>query len=126
MCRVKQKWRKISFWLLPFLGLVDLFLQWFCERYGLGTVNKGVSFGLGQGIHPGLILVGWCILVWWFWKGTRRLGLEMMLIGGGVNLFSRYFMGGVHDYLSIQLVQIYFNISDVLIVLGVVSYILGI
>lgn len=78
----------------------------------------GVTFGMFQGISFWIILVFWAYLVI---KRDERF--EKLVWGGLGNLVPRVLFGGVWDY-----IPYYFfwgNLSDLIITVGVFSYILG-
>ena len=57
---------------------------------------------------------------------VRNDGLLLIALGGIGNILSRLVWGGVWDYICFPFLPFCFNLSDVLISLGVVSYILGV
>lgn len=65
-----------------------------------------------------LVLVG----LWWHWHNYTSMPVVFILAGGLVNIFERIVFGGVIDYFKIF--NIYFNISDIFIVLGFIVFIL--
>ena len=96
------------------------------------VLNKGVSYGLGAGIGPWLLML-FAVLTaagLWIWlarAGTGRLmAISLGLIIGGAlaNALDRYLYGGVVDYFSLHAFGFYwyvFNIADAAIVAGVVG-----
>lgn len=90
-------------------------------------INQGVAFGWGQGMPVflvGLVLVG---LI--FYAGKMRelwgkIGIGLMIIGGGGNLFERIIYGGVIDNWNF-LGLFYNNVWDWLITVGFVIYFIG-
>lgn len=124
--------RQSKFLLLvaSFLVIFDWFLQNYNRVRNFGTENSGVSFGLAGEIGSYLryflpLLV--VILGLWIWK--RRLQtnsyLLLMLIGGIGNAIPRLIWGFVWDYIWLPYVNLWINLSDVLISIAVLSYILG-
>lgn len=100
------------------LVLVDWVGQYLGYHFGFGVVNMGVTFGMFQGISFWIILVFWAYLVI---KRDERF--EKLVWGGLGNLVPRVLFGGVWDY-----IPYYFfwgNLSDLIITVGVFSYILG-
>lgn len=134
MCELCQgsgkKFRKVNF-VLIYVAILDIFLQAFLRSKNIGVPNRGVSFGLAPGI--GLIIsevtygifIVWYLLIRWS-KKRDYLYLLLLCLGGGVNIVCRLIWGSVWDYICIPFLPFCFNLSDVLISLGVVSYILGI
>jgi signal peptidase II len=126
--------------LLAFLA--DRFSKWWAANYlaehGLTRVtswltireayNRGIAFGLFQGIGP---IVGWITLL--FLLGLfvyllrlpkqawlLRLGLAVLIGGALGNLVDRIFVGEVLDFIETPLRQGIFNVADVMIHLGVI------
>jgi len=86
-------------------------------------INGGASFGikfLGLELISGFILI---ILVIIWWKDKKIWGILLMIMGGGLNLMERVRYGGVVDYWQIPFTNIYNNINDYLIVIGVIQLI---
>ncbi len=131
--------------LLAFLA--DRFSKWWVAAYLAenGTVhltswltiravhNRGIAFGLFQGIGP---LVGWLtlgILLGLFVYLVRlprqawllRLGLAVLIGGAMGNLLDRISVGVVLDFIETPLRQGVFNVADVLIHVGMILSILG-
>lgn len=117
-------------WAGVFILLLDLVLQYYFRFENIGFANRGVSFGLGPefGIIISLFAFG-SLFVWFVYEFTKlnkiRLFIFLILLGGLGNIVSRVFWGSVWDYICLPLLPFCFNISDVLISIGVVSYILG-
>ncbi|MBK8902144.1 MAG: signal peptidase II [Anaerolineaceae bacterium] len=95
--------------------------------------NRGIAFGLFQGIGP---VMGWLtllLLLGIFVYLVRlprqawlmRLGLAVLVGGAMGNLVDRIFAGMVLDFIETPLRQGVFNVADVLIHLGVILAILG-
>ena len=131
--------------LLAFLA--DRFSKWWAAAYlaehGVTRINewltiraaynRGIAFGLFQGVGP---TVGWITLL--FLLGLfvyllrlpkrawlLRLGLAVLIGGALGNLVDRIFVGEVLDFIETPLRQGIFNVSDVLIHLGVILAFLG-
>lgn len=86
------------------------------------TYNRGVSFSLTHSNLAGTVLTAsFLVLVFGYLYRTkifvRRLGLTFMAAGGVSNLLDRLLVGGVRDIFSLG--PLFFNIADVVIVLGV-------
>lgn len=95
--------------------------------------NRGIAFGLFQGIGP---VVGWVTLL--FLGGLfvylvrlpqrawlLRLGLAVLIGGALGNLVDRIFVGEVLDFIQTPLRQGIFNIADVMVHLGAILTVLG-
>lgn len=81
-------------------------------------MNRGVSLGMFQGISFWFVLLVWVYLVL---KNDKEF--DLLILGGLGNLGPRLLFGGVWDY-----IPYYFfwgNVSDLIITVGVFSYILG-
>lgn len=80
--------------------------------------NYGISFGgrlPGVEILTGIVLGG---VIWWGWK-SKNWRLIPIIIGGGLNWGERLAKGYVTDYWRIPGTNIYNNINDWLITIGV-------
>lgn len=110
--------------------LLDLVLQIIFRSENIGYANRGVSFGLGPEI--GTIIsylafggfLGWVIYEFIKLKKIRAY-LFLISLGGLGNIVGRVIWGSVWDYICVPHIPFCFNLSDVLISIGVVSYILG-
>lgn len=120
--------RKFQFSIIGFVMLADIFLQYFFRVQGRGVPNQGVSFGLFPGLSTWVLPVVYGLLAGWLlatWRRGEMPGWLMALgIGGLGNMIARSVTGGVWDYLQMPILPFWFNLSDVLITVGVVSYIL--
>lgn len=109
---------------------VDVFLQIYFRSVGFGVPNYGISFGVlqGMGVWASLVILA-AFLVWVlvkvYKKETIESGLILIAMGGLGNGLGRFLLGNVWDYISLPFLPFWFNLSDLLISLGVVSYILG-
>ena len=95
--------------------------------------NRGIAFGLFQGIGP---VVGWLtlfLMLGLFVYLVRlprqawllRLGLAVLIGGALGNLVDRIFVGEVLDFIQTPLRQGIFNVADMMIHLGVILILLG-
>jgi len=82
--------------------------------------NNGISFGLEVPWVVIALIFG--VLVWWWYK-EKDWRLVLVIIGGGLNLWERITQGYVTDYWIIPGTNIYNNLNDWLIFIGVVLYI---
>lgn len=90
-----------------------------CVWQGFVVGNRGASFGIG---FNGLMWVitgvfAYCLYCWWKQKDDSFLWL---ITGAAVNLVDRLRFGFVRDYWKIPGVDIYNNVGDWLIFVGVV------
>jgi len=130
---VKQKKKKEGFKKSLFLALGIVVLDWFFQIYfrklGVGMENFGVSFGLASNLD-------------WFWKvlipiiflalmlyeliSKKKLSVYLLCLalGGVGNMLPRFIFGSVWDYIHISFLGLWINMSDVLISISVLSYIL--
>lgn len=111
------------------LVLIDLLIQTWLVKRGMGNNNRGFGWGLpfslgwqGELRWP-LIwasVFGLAGVSWWYRssiKEIEKLGLLMVILGGVINLIMRLVWGEVVDYLCIT--GLCFNMADILIVGGV-------
>lgn len=114
-----------------FIAILDIFLQSYFRAQNFGMLNRGVSFGLAPEIGYIVSLSAFSFfIVWYFYdkfflKKSSRF-IFLVALGGGVNILCRFFWGSIWDYFCFSFLPFCFNLSDVLIGLGVVSYILGV
>jgi len=116
--------------------IVDLLLQTVFRGGMIGLPNRGISFGLGQ--EMGLIISVFALVIFGVYLYRFRVkptesagkpgmtGLWIIFLGGVGNVVCRLIWGSVWDYICLPFLPFCFNLSDVLISLGVVSYILRI
>lgn len=122
----KSEILKVSF-LLFFL---DVFCQYYFRLTHVGVENYGFSFGIGVDLGAFLpvaifgVFLGWCLLMCFKQRGISRW-MIVLLLGSLGNLISRLIWGSVWDYICTPLLPFCFNVSDVLISFGLISYILG-
>jgi len=114
-----------------FTAILDIFLQAYFRSQGFGFLNRGVSLGIASGIGNIISIAAFVFFTGWYLferiKYKKSVGyLFLLALGGGVNVLSRLIWGSVWDYICIPYIPFCFNLSDVLISLGVVSYILGV
>lgn len=131
MCQIsREKVFKIKLAALVIV-LTDIFLQTFLRSRYIGFENTGVSFGMGTEWGSILSILAYTALICWYlyerW-GLRndQLYLYLLALGGAGNLVCRLVWGSVWDYISLSIFPFSFNLSDVLVCLGAVSYILGV
>lgn len=111
--------------------LLDLVLQTEFRSQNFGMANRGVSFGLAPEIGLIVSFIAYGLFIGWFVfdfvkNKKTRLFLFLIALGGLGNIVCRVIWGSVWDYICISFIPFCFNLSDVLISLGVVSYILGV
>lgn len=110
---------------------LDLLLQTIFRYSNFGLANRGVSLGLGQGWGNIFSITAFgivCIYLFRFrliGRNGRRCFI-LLFLGGIGNMVSRLIWGSVWDYICLSFLPFCFNLSDVLISFGVVSYILGV
>jgi len=108
----------------------DIVLQNYFRLVSFGLENRGVSFGLGQEWGRVVSFLAYTAIILWYiyekkWLKQDKLFLFLLALGGAGNLICRVVWGSVWDYISLPFLPFTFNLADVLICLGVVSYILG-
>lgn len=118
-----------------YLGVVTLILDVIFQNVfrskNLGFENRGVSFGMAASWGDLLAILALVMFVVWLVvdvvKNKRvKPFLFLITLGGVGNFLERVVNGSVWDYICLPLLPFCFNLSDVLISLGVVSYILGV
>lgn len=98
------------------------------------TYNRGIAFGLAQGIGP---IVGWLslfVVVGLFIylqrlprsMGLMRAGLALLIGGAMGNLVDRITAGRVLDFITTPLRPGVFNVADVLIYAGIFLALTGV
>lgn len=96
------------------MGLLDFLIQFYFSKMGWGVANKGISFGI-------LVSNVWWILAFGLVILMGR-GSKLLLAGALGNLLSRLILGFVIDYIKIPMIGLWFNLSDVMIMIGVGRY----
>lgn len=81
---------------------------------GWGVANSGISFGI---LVPNILWILAFGVVMLMGRGSK-----LLLAGALGNLLSRLILGFVFDYIKIPMVGLWFNLSDVMIMIGVGSY----
>lgn len=84
-------------------------------------INQGASFGLIIPAIEVFQLLFIIVLGMMWWRDKKAWGWGLMILGGGLNLIERLRFGGVRDYWQIPMTQIYNNINDYLIAIGVLQ-----
>ncbi len=112
------------------LGL-DLILQVIFRFNNFGLENRGVSFGVvaENGLNISLIVFFIFIVIYFYQLlKYRKISLfySLIALGGVGNIINRLIWGSVWDYICLPILPFCFNLSDILICIGVLSYILGI
>jgi len=125
---LKKQADKLIFLVILLLGLLDFWWQGVFRDGGFGVENRGVSFGALQGISGVSLVVIWTLLLLVLIRSTRKslwhgLPAWLMVVGGAVNLMGRIKFGGVWDYLRVPGINLWFNISDMMIVGGLGAFI---
>lgn len=115
--------------LMVFLVVLDQIIKWWVLRHSLFVkLNSGFIFGLGHDMD--LFLWISCILIVILFLFTiKKPALQtynlFVILGAALsNLIDRIFKGGVVDYWHISYfhTEIFFNLADVILVLGVMLY----
>lgn len=102
------------------LLLLDQLLKWFSLNFGVVVFNQGISLGLLPIDWPiALILLAIIFLGIWF-KKTGGVGERLIIIGGLSNLIDRLVFGRVVDYISFSFIDLWVNLGDVYINVGLV------
>lgn len=114
----KKKFRELV-WVFATL-LCWCFHGWFSGLSGLEVKNIGISFGWNGWLVITLSLSLLLILTWFGWK-KEYLGIEVVLVGGWVNMIDRIVFGYVRDYWRFG--TVYNNIADWIISVGIIVFI---
>lgn len=104
-------------------------MQYYFRLLNYGVLNYGVSFGINliQGgfytVFPILLLL---LVILNGLRNNNKIDIYMlcMLIGGVGNMVPRIVYGNVWDYVNIEQLGLWINMSDVLISVSAISYIL--
>ncbi len=116
--------------LLPALlfFILDRIIKNFSFGTGLATLNRGVAFGSFPQIGLVLSAVGFLLLILaqaHHRFSYSRFGFFLVIFGALSNLLDRFTYGGVVDYILISSFLPSFNLSDVMIVVGVGAMVWG-
>ena len=113
----KKKTIKIARLLGLFLA-GELIHQWFSSTKVI-IKNYGISFGISGWvfIFLSIILVVFLTKIWW---QNSFKGIDLMVVGGWINLIDRIIFGYVRDYWQIG--RIYNNLADWMIQVGVIIF----
>lgn len=85
--------------------------------------NDGISFGIKINLFWNLLFfLSFFFLIFF----SKSKGLWLLLLGGGSNLLDRLFFGYVRDYWLLPVLNIFNNLNDWLITIGVIMFIIGI
>lgn len=102
------------------LAFLEVMVQDVFREKGVGMMNQGVAFGIQFG-GVFLVVVGlWFLLSLYLFIGMKFSGWWLLWTGGGANILSRLFFGGVWDYILV-VPGLWFNGADVMIVVGVIE-----
>ena len=110
--------------------LIDIFLQTYFRGIGYGVLNKGISFGWFSGLGTYFAIAIYLVFIKFSGlmnqtptKPARiNLAIWLLAVGGVGNLVPRLIWSGVWDYLYFPVLGFWFNLSDVLICVGVIIY----
>lgn len=108
--------KNFGLWLVSLLGLY-LVHDLLAKTALIYIENKGVSFGLENGLVSMSVILCAGILIWGMKE--NKLYLWVLLLGGWSNLIDRYRFGSIRDYWKIGETGIYNNINDWIIVLAI-------
>ena len=87
------------------------------------TKNYGISFGISGWFYILLSLVFVVLLSIIWWK-DKFFGINLIVVGGWINLIDRIIFGYVRDYWNLG--WIYNNLPDWMIQVGVIIFLLEI
>lgn len=105
-------------------GLVILLDQVSKVIFVSKAVNTGGAFGIGKDwAWISLSLIVLVVLGWVLAKSERvmeRYGLVIILASGLSNLIDRVILGGVRDFIYWPVLNVYGNVADLLLTVGVI------
>ena len=121
--------RILPYLLIIALILIDQIVKWWVLNHQLFVrFNEGFIFGWGKNWDL-FFWISCIIIIVLFLATIKRPGLQVynlvvILAAAVSNLIDRIFRGGVVDYWQINYfgVNIFFNLADVLLILGVAIY----
>lgn len=121
---LSSKW---GLYLSLLIVLFDLFFQYDFRQKGIGVGNSGVSFGLFSewDFFWVLGILAVLVLIFLARENKSNIYLKTLIFGGLGNLSSRFLFGNVWDYINLSSVGLWVNMSDILISLSAISFILG-
>lgn len=93
------------------MGFSDFMIQYYFSRVGWGMANRGVSLGISVPSIVWYLAFGLILIFGYKYK--------LLLAGALGNLISRLVLGYVWDYIKIPYIGLWFNFSDVMIVLAI-------
>jgi len=105
-------------------GLVILLDQVSKVVFVSSHINTGGVFGIGKDWSwiifslISLIVLGWILVK--SEKTMERYGLVIILASGLSNLIDRIFLGGVRDFIFWPILNVYGNVADLLLTIGVI------
>jgi len=114
------------------LLFLDLILKFVFVRWGMVTINKGISFSLFSNsnltfsLHLGALIVltnGYFLFSSKANWAVNKFYLFLIILAGFSNFFDRIFYGGVVDYINLYFFKN--NLTDLVIFLGVCGLILN-
>lgn len=111
--------KNFGLWLISLSGLY-LVHDFLAKTASISIVNKGVSFGLENGLVAVSIILCALILIWGMKE--NKLYLWVLLAGGWSNLIDRFRFDSIRDYWKIGETGIYNNINDWVIALAIILF----
>ena len=120
-------------WLLLFvllvLLIVDQLSKWYFESIDLVVINNGGVWGLFPGDWWGLLMIGvWVVILILMIRAKEpwaKCGLGLILVGGLGNILDRLMVGGVRDFIYYPGLEVYGNIADIILTVGIIWLIVG-
>lgn len=131
MKSLKKMERKNSFWAAGLAILIILLNQTaeyiLLTRHLILAKNQNLIFGLGPQMGLFLdttILIILFLAIFIVFKTVFIFPLATIIGGALSNLIDRFFRGGVLDFFQIKISSqnIFFNVADIIILLGVIIY----
>jgi signal peptidase II len=104
------------------LAVSDLYLKELLAQDRRVIFNFGGVFGiLQQTSWIGIALMVWLVAYWQWLKseGWIQVGLTFILGGGLGNIIDRIITGAVRDYIYYPYIEVYGNLADIYLMIGV-------
>lgn len=118
MLSVKKK-KKIKIGAVLGLWLIGELAHHWLSVARVVVKNFGISFGIGGWFFIFLNVIFLVLLTRTWWKNNLA-GINLVIVGGWINLIDRIFFGYVRDYW--QFGWVYNNLADWMIQIGVIIF----
>ena len=110
--------------LMAAIILIDQSSKWYLSKIAKLVYNHGGVFGIFPSRWWTIILIGfwiWLALLWSKVKDSQqKIALALILSAGLSNLIDRLIFQGVRDVIYYPWFELYGNVADIVIALGVI------